>query len=255
MAEPDPEPPRKRQPVYTVDQLLHAVEAAGPDANLSFEIASNLSLQDARKLWEAVSIEGGHGELGNLEVLWGKAEAADFVDEKIRELEAWREALNGQIGCINSWCLQMQRRLDSGGPSIPLNYAPLTFLGGPQLYLNLAQFGAVDGEANREEILDMFFKMTVPPQTWVDDGSYGSRASSRKREHQDRRSILSLNIRYLKIKRNGLVALKKHIDKGIRDMRRVFKERMHMGSGNTDFSAFRDIEMVHHHDEGSDEDM
>ena len=44
--------------VCSVDHLRHLVEQTEPGEDLLFEIAPDISLEEARKLWEAVSLTG-----------------------------------------------------------------------------------------------------------------------------------------------------------------------------------------------------
>lgn len=102
--------------VCSVDHLRHLVEQAEPGEALLFEVAPNVSLEEAKKLWEAVSLAGGRGRLMNMEVLRGKIEADDFFRVKIQELEQWWDHLNGQIGGMTGWCRLMERSVAGGGP-------------------------------------------------------------------------------------------------------------------------------------------
>lgn len=97
--------------IRSVAELRDIVELAEPGAQLVLEVASEMPFDDVRQLWEAVTKEQGPFELYNVEMLLGKQQAADFVEQKIRSLEVQRDDCNGRIGCMNGWVLKMERSL------------------------------------------------------------------------------------------------------------------------------------------------
>jgi hypothetical protein len=130
----------QRQRVNSVEHLRYLIGQALPGERLLLEIAPNISFEDARTIWEAVTFkeEKEAHVLFNAEMLRSKMEASDFINHKIRELKADRDYLNGRIGCMRSWCNMMRRDLMDGGPPIPAGHVPLMMIG-RSLYLNLNQ--------------------------------------------------------------------------------------------------------------------
>lgn len=125
------------QRVATLEHLRHLIDEQ-PGKQLFIEIGPNLSFEDVRMMWEAASLKGGHAEVFNPEMLRSKMQACDFVGARINELEAWRDLLNGHIGCMRNWCLLMKKDLDNRGPYIPESHFPIVMFG-PTLYLDLDQ--------------------------------------------------------------------------------------------------------------------
>ncbi|CAN6281447.1 unnamed protein product [Urochloa humidicola] len=225
------------QLVPSVEHLRYLIAQARPGELLYVEIAPDISFADVETLWEAASFEGGH-MIFNPEMLWSKMEAADFIDLKIRELKRSRDYLNGRIGCMQSWVNMMKRDLAAGGPRISSDHEALVMVG-PRMYLDLNKIGTVKNlKKHRKEMLDEFENMLATREM---DLEYYMQPAAMWREIQDQRSLKNINIKYLEIKIEGLMLLRDTISSGIKDMEKLFTEKLYMGCGHADFSSFRDI--------------
>ncbi|KAK3149392.1 hypothetical protein QOZ80_3AG0216760 [Eleusine coracana subsp. coracana] len=214
-----------RQPthvIHSISELRDIASQVDPGTQLLLEVDSEMPFEDVRQIWEAITKEEGPFELFNLEMICGKQDAADFVQEKIR----------------TRWSLLQLQHVGSARP------AQYTFmLGMPaRQYLNLDQIGTVNANENREEMLRDSFDMPVRvepsqhpywdiPQVW-------------ERARKDRRSRIQFNVSYLKIKIDALKALCKQLTKGINGLKGQLKGRMFVGCANEGFTDFRDLPMM-----------
>jgi hypothetical protein len=149
----EPQPQPQPQLVHSVEHLRHLIGQAQPGERLLVQISPNISFKDARMLWEAASLDGeaeGVHEVFNPEMLRSKMMAADFVDNKVRELKRERDYLNGKIDSTQSWYNLKQRRLENGGPNISKSHKGMHMLG-PEMYLDL--------EKVRELVPNVFWVM------------------------------------------------------------------------------------------------
>uniref|UniRef100_A0A0E0KWR5 Uncharacterized protein n=1 Tax=Oryza punctata TaxID=4537 RepID=A0A0E0KWR5_ORYPU len=241
--------------ISSVHQLRSIVWQSDPIVDFDFRIADDVSLENARALWQAVSNEGGNGRLYNLPVLRGKDEAMKLVHDKLLRLRVWMEHVDGQLALLEEEIHLLEGLLDAGGPFLPPTYDPV-MLDGPQAFMDIDQIGDHQDVDDHIAHIQQLYQDASPDDPRP-PGAYYSQQQCEAREVRDRREMIRFNVKYLRIKTNGLLALKKSVTRGIADLEKFMSARTHLGSGNADYVGFLDVEVyagAPHDDDGGDED-
>nr|CBG76278.1 OO_Ba0005L10-OO_Ba0081K17.29 [Oryza officinalis] len=241
--------------ISSVHQLRSIVWQSDSIVDFDFRVADNVSLDNARALWKAVSNEGGNGRLYNLPVLRAKDEAMKLVHDKLLRLRGWMEHVDGQLALLEEQTHLLEGLLDAGGPFLPPTYEAV-LLDGPQAFMDIYQIGGhPDVGDHIAQIQHLYQDASLddlrPP------GLYYSQPRCEARELRDRRAMTRFNVKYLRIKRRGLLALKKSVTRGIAHLEKFMSVPTHLGSGNADYVGFVDVEVyprVPPDDDGVDED-
>ncbi|KAJ1278260.1 hypothetical protein BS78_04G066100 [Paspalum vaginatum] len=237
--------------IGSLEEFRDIVAGIGPgtgaELELDFLIEEDIPLDKAREIWQKVSQEGGEGTIVNPDVLVGKAEAWEFIQQKLRQLTRWGNHVERKPDELKGKLQDLQAVLDAGGPGLMKCFKAQSF-DRAQTFLDSDQ--NIGDAAELETHIDMMKSLILEAAAGTgshgreDEDGYYSARECEARQLASQEDATEFNFAFLKMKSDAVEALKEKIEVGVQDLAtRFLSKPTNLGSSTADFVSFLDVPM------------